>query len=148
MELASRADSLGFAERTKKNLLYVEQAKSSGQDVHVVTQIVNSSLGLIVFPWEVTADKAIRGKLLADLYKAGWPVWHETPPSKGLGELICGLRNAIAHRNVQFSSEDRAASNVTITFASEHGDWHATISAHDLKDFCFSFIKFIESEVG
>jgi len=148
VELASRADSLGFAERTKKNLLYIEQAKSGGQDVHVVTQIVNSSLGLIVFPWEARADKAIRGKLLADLYELGWPVWQEKPSSKGLGQLICGLRNAIAHRNVQFSSEDRAASKVIITFASEHRDWHATISAYDLKNFCFEFIKFIENEVG
>ncbi len=121
MELASRADSLGFAERTKKNLVYIEQAKSRDRDVHVVTQIVNSSLGLIVFPWESQADKAMRGRLLTDLYKSGWPVWDETPRSKGLGQLIHCLRNAIAHGNVHFSSDDRAPDKVAIRFEAETG---------------------------
>ena len=146
--LASRNDSLGFADRTKKNLLYIEQAKSRHQDVHIVTQIVNSSLGLIVFPWEGKADKAIRAKLLADLYKSGWPVWDEAPPSKGLGQLIHGLRNGIAHGNVRFSSDDRAASEVVVVFGSKNGDWHATISAENLKSFCLKFIEFIENTIG
>jgi HEPN pEK499 p136 len=146
--LASRNDSLGFADRTKKNLLYIEQAKSHHQDVHIVTQIINSSLGLIVFPWERRADIEIRGKLLADLYKSGWPIWDETPPSKGLGELIKGLRNGIAHGNVQFSSDDRVASEVAVIFGSENGDWHARISADNLKSFCLKFIEFIESTIG
>lgn len=60
MELASRNDSRGFADRTRKNLLFIEQAYESGNDVHVVTQIVTSSLGLIVFPWEHEADVKIR----------------------------------------------------------------------------------------
>jgi hypothetical protein len=148
MALASRNDSLGFADRTKKNLLYIEQAKSHNQDVHIVTQIVNSSLGLIVFPWDRKADIEIRGKPLADLYKSGWPVWDEAPPSKGLGELIHGLRNGIAHGNVQFSSDDRAASKVVVTFGSKHEDWHARISADNLKSFCLKFIEFIESTIG
>lgn len=148
MELASRADSLGFAGRTRKNLLYIEEAKSRREDVHVIAQIVNSSLGLIVFPWEDQADKVIRGKLLTDLYKSGWPVWDEVPPSKGLGQLIHNLRNAIAHSNVKFSSDDRAANKVAILFASQSCDWHATISAHDLKNFCLKFIEFIENTSG
>jgi hypothetical protein len=148
VKLASRGDSLGFAERTRKNLLYIDQAKSRREDVHVVTQIINSSLGLVVFPWEDQADKAIRGKLLSDLYKSGWPVWDESPPSRGLGQLIHVLRNAIAHRNVKFSSDDREASKVAILFASENGDWHATISARDLKNFCLKFIEFIENTSG
>jgi hypothetical protein len=148
VELASRGDSLGFAERTRKNLLYIDQAKSRREDVHVVTQIVNSGLGLVVFPWEDQADKAIRGKPLSDLYKSGWPVWDELPPSKRLGQLIKRVRDAIAHGNVKFSSDDRDPSNVAILLESEHGDWHATISAHDLKNFCLKFIEFIENTSG
>jgi hypothetical protein len=147
-ELASRSDSIGFAERCKKNLLYVEQAFRSGQDVHVVTQIITSSLGLIVFPWENGGDRRIRGERLSALEKSGWPTWHETKPSKGLGELIHKLRNAIAHRNVQFSSDDREASNVVLTFESENGDWAATISANELKRFCLKFIELIENTIG
>jgi HEPN pEK499 p136 len=148
MELASRGDSLGFAARCKKNLLYIEQAKQSGHDVHVVTQIITSSLGLIVFPWEKKADLKIRGTLLSDLDESTWPTWDETKPSKGVGQLIHNLRNAIAHGNIQFSSDDREASNVVVTFRSESGDWKATISAQDLKNFCLRFIDFIEDTIG
>ena len=87
MELASRNDSLGFAERTKKNLLHIEHAYESGHDVHVVTQIVTSTLGLIVFPWERMADLKIRGMSITTLEELGWPKWAETKPSKGMGQL-------------------------------------------------------------
>jgi hypothetical protein len=148
LQLASRGDSLGFAERTRKNLFYIEQAKSRAQAVHVVTQIINSSLGLIIFPWESQTDKAIRGTMLTNLYRSEWPVWQETPPSRSLGQLTRRLRNAIAHRNVQFSSDETEPSSVTITFASKSGDWRATISASDLKNFCLRFVTFIENACG
>lgn len=148
MELASRNESLGFAERCKKNLTFIEQAKQSGHDVHVVTQIITSSLGLIVFPWEHNADRKIRGVTLSTLHESGWPMWTETIPSKGLGELIKKIRNAIAHGNVKFSSDDREASNVVVTFGSKNGDWQATMAAHDLKHFCRRFIEFIEKAIG
>ena len=51
MRLSPRGTSEGFAQRTRKNLLYIEEASRSGADVHAVTQIVNSLLGLVVFPW-------------------------------------------------------------------------------------------------
>ena len=148
MELASRNNSLGFAERCKKNLLHIEQAKQSGHDVHVVTQIITSSLGLVIFPWEQKADQRIRGTPLSVVYEWGWPIWNETQPSKGLGQLIHNLRNAIAHGNVQFSSDDREARKVVVTFRSENGDWQATILAHDLKNFCLRFIELIEDTIG
>lgn len=148
MELASRNESLGFAERCRKNLTFIEQAKQSGHDVHVVTQIITSSLGLIVFPWEYKADRKIRGTALSTLHESRWPMWTETIPSKGLGQLIKNIRNAIAHGNVQFSSDDREASNVVVTFKSKNGDWQATMAAHDLKHFCLRFIEFIEDTIG
>lgn len=148
MQLASRNESQGFADRTRKNLLFVEGAYESGHDVHVVTQIVTSSLGLVVFPWEHEADSRIRGTLLGGLVQSGWPEWEETNPSKGLGQLIHRLRNAIAHGNVRFSSEDREASNVVITFGSMNEDWQAKISASDLRDFCLRFIELIHDAIG
>ncbi len=148
MELASRNDSQGFAARSRKNLLYIEEGYRSGHDVHVVTQILTSTLGLEVFPWEQEADKRIRGTRLTGLYEAGWPVWAETKPSKGLGQLIKNLRNAIAHCNVQFSSDDREARKVVVTFANENGEWQAAISAHDLSIFCLKFIELIQHATG
>jgi hypothetical protein len=145
---ASRNDSLGFAERCKKNLLHIEHAHQAGFDIHVVTQIILSTVGLIVFPWERNADQQIRGTLVSTLNAPQWPEWVETRPSKGLGQLIHNLRNAIVHRNFDFSSDDRSASNVIITFRSEDGNWEATISAQDLNRFCLAFIKLIEDSIG
>lgn len=147
-KLASRNNSFGFAERCKKNLLYIEQAYQSDHDVHPVTQIITSSLGLIVFPWERKADQRLRGTLLNSLNESQWPRWTETKPSRGLGELIRKLRNAIAHSNVDFSSDDRESRNVVVTFKSENGDWQAEISAYDLRRFCLAFIQLIEDETG
>jgi hypothetical protein len=148
MELASRNESQGFADRTRNNLLFVEAAYESGHDVHVVTQIVTSSLGLVVFPWEHEADVKIRRTLLSTLVLSNWPKWEETEPSKGLGQLIHRLRNAIAHGKVRFSSEDREASNVIITFGSNSAAWQAKISARDLRDFCLRFIELIHHAIG
>ena len=44
-----------------------------------------------------------------------------------MGQLIRNLRNALAHGNVQFSSDDREAASVVVSFRSEDGDWQATI---------------------
>lgn len=116
--------------------------------MHVVTQIVTSTLGLIVFPWERMADLKIRGTSIATLEELGWPKWAETKPSKGMGQLIRNLRNALAHGNVQFSSDYREAASVIVSFRSENGDWQATILAHDLKSFCLKFIDFIDQAIG
>jgi hypothetical protein len=48
----SRNAVSGFSERVRKNLLYLNLAKKSGADVHVVTQLITSLLGLIVYPYE------------------------------------------------------------------------------------------------
>lgn len=148
MQLASRGDSLGFAERCKKNLLHIEVAKQSGQDVHVVTQIIISCLGLVVFPWEQQADLKIREMVLNDFYNSGRPMWDETPPSEKLGNLIHNLRNAIAHGDINFSSDDREASKVIVTFKSKKRDWQAKIPADNLKNFCLKFIEVIENTIG
>ena len=78
----------------------------------------------------------------------GWPKWNETPASRDLGEVVRKLRNAIAHSNVIFSSDDREVSKVTVTFKSENGNWQAEISAQELKSFCLKFIDLIENETG
>lgn len=148
MKLASRNDSLGFAARCKKNLLHIERAFQSREDVHVVTQIVVSSLGLIVFPWERDADQKIRSTPLSALDESQEAMWVEAKPSKGLGQPIKHLRNAIAHGNIHFSSDDRDASKVIVSFGSENGDWQATMSAHNLQTFCLRFIALIEGVIG
>lgn len=47
-----RNEAYEFAVRTRRNLLAIEKAKTASEPVHVVVQLTNSLLGLIVFPKE------------------------------------------------------------------------------------------------
>jgi hypothetical protein len=51
-EMPSRNEVLGFAARTRENLDCIERAFMDKGSGHVVTQLVSSLLGLIVFPHE------------------------------------------------------------------------------------------------
>ncbi|MEE9138320.1 MAG: hypothetical protein V3V07_07245, partial [candidate division NC10 bacterium] len=70
--LASRGDSVGFADRTLKNLRRIEQAYTDDHDVHVVTQRVLSLLGVVVFPWADGVEQHIQ-KLRLEVLGKGWP---------------------------------------------------------------------------
>lgn len=49
MLYASRSEALGFGQRARANLRHIEEARRCGSDVHEVTQIGLSLLGLVVF---------------------------------------------------------------------------------------------------
>src|SRR5260370_38539658 len=72
----SRNDPLGFATRTRQNLEGIERARASGVDVHVVTQLMLSLLGLIVFPEEDHCYEPIAPWRLDELEQSGWPKWN------------------------------------------------------------------------
>lgn len=154
MLFASRNHALGFAERTRKNLQYIENASSAGADVHVVTQLANSLLGLIVFPWEKDFSKSVEALQLDDLVKEGWPKWEVTMGScQTLGQLMRYLRNAVAHGNVRFSSESRSIDDVTIEVENFPAratapNWSAHIEATRLREFCLRFIDLVEERLG
>src|SRR5262245_31444769 len=93
-----------FAERTRKNLRVIEQLQAKGEEVYEVTQLINSMLGLLVFPKEEFVDQ-IPDTSLQDLQESGWPIPRVSsgfPQAKDLRELIRYLRNAIAHFNLEF----------------------------------------------
>ena len=70
-KLPSRNNPSGFAERTRKNLELIERAYSVGADVHVVTQLMLSLLGIIVFPWEHDSFRTIGEERSSSLAGAG-----------------------------------------------------------------------------
>ena len=147
--LNPRTRSLGFAERTKKNLLFIEGAFREGADVHVVTQVILPLLGLVVFPWERHFKSRMNDYPLGELYEEGWPRWNILVGSSGtLSELVRPLRNATAHGRLTFSSESRLLHEVDITFwdckwgAAPH--WKASINGRDLYEFCLRFTDLVE----
>src|SRR5688572_21335039 len=100
-----------FAERTKKNLELLKkfQAENPESAVYEVTQLINSMLGLLVFPKE-GYFRRIPEIPLSQLIEEGWPI----PSVRGifqqpetLRELIRLLRNAIAHFNLEFKANEQ-----------------------------------------
>jgi MarR family transcriptional regulator, temperature-dependent positive regulator of motility len=55
--LPSRNDILGFAMRARENLRCIEEAFKASNEGHVVTQLICSLLGLIVFPQQRVLDR-------------------------------------------------------------------------------------------
>jgi hypothetical protein len=107
----SRNTTQGFARNVRKNLNFIIKERDEDEDVHEVTQLVTSLLGLVVFPWEADALKHIESFQLKTLEREGWPRWRIQSDEKGdthtLKELTRHLRNAVCHRRISFSSDDR-----------------------------------------
>ena len=159
-ECNTRNLALGFACRVRKNLEFIFEQRRKNEDVHEVTQIILSLLGLIVFPWEKERPEVLQkaaSKNLVDLEQDGWPSWNQefdtccypgTKYQQGtLSRLIRNLRNSIAHSHITFSSDNRAAAEVDITFENYQGHevcWRATINAAQLKRFCEKFVDFVD----
>jgi hypothetical protein len=152
--MISRNDTAGFAQRTRKNLLYIEAAFSRGEDVHVITQLTNSLLGLVVFPWEHDGLNSVRGIQLCELAKQGWPQFQITMGhSADLGDLIFHLRNAIAHGHMSYTSDSRNESEVVIEVLdykprAKLPYWGARCKAADLHAFCLRLAQLVEDAVG
>lgn len=153
----SRSTTEGFAARVRKNLDFIIMKRSENEDVHEVTQLVTSLLGLIVFPWEDGALKHLESLPLSDLEQQGWPHWRilldEKRDTSTLGKLTWHLRNAASHRRLRFSSDDPQLSKVQIEFEDAPrphapANWRATISGAELKEFCDRFTTKLEDLVG
>ena len=100
-----------FADRTKKNLNLLRdiQAKNSDSEIYEVTQLINSMLGLLVFPQQ-SYVKSIPEIPLQQLRENGWPIPRiigEYPQIKDLNQLVRYLRNAITHFNVRFLVDEQ-----------------------------------------
>src|SRR6476619_4774198 len=120
MQDVDRNTISGFSRRTRTNLSFITFARNMGAEVHVVTQLIVSLLGLIVFPYEHhkrSGHLSLANHKLSDLAKSGWPEWNFLlGNSENLEDLIYHLRNALSHRRVSFSSDSRSLAEVTVEF--------------------------------
>ncbi len=95
MDYIDRNTVWGFNERVRKTLAFVNSAWDNGSnEVHIVTQLITSLLGLIVFPYaeiKERGDTSFQSCKLADLSAKGWPKWTFTiSSSDNLDNLIYG----------------------------------------------------------
>ena len=153
----SRNAAIEIARRTQRNLEYIKaEFDHTGEDstVHVVTQLVNSLLGMMILPREQYLEVRNEATNLGGLISQGWPEW---TVSKGeaetLGQLVWHIRNAAAHGRITYSSDSRYLDQVTIT-VEDSGDqgksinWRAEIMGDKLYDFCMKFAVHVRETIG
>jgi len=87
--------------RTETNLRAIEKLHKQGVTVYEVTQLINSLLGLLVFPRE-TFLKQIPIISRNSMIKEDWPLPDEQISQvQYLRELVRNMRNAVAHFNIE-----------------------------------------------
>jgi hypothetical protein len=156
----SRNEALEFARRARHNLEFIEgaAARDPDADVHVVTQLALTLLGVIVFPKEKLFLGEVERRELASLAAAGWPDWtinrdDPTRPTVTLGNLLTHLRNAVAHGRISFTSDSRRMDEVGIIVEDKKPRdlepyWAAEIRAPELRTFCERLLAFIDETIG
>ena len=97
-----------FAKRTLANLDTLRLLRDKNPEVrfYEVTNLINSMLGLLIFPQQAFINE-IPPTSLPDLEAQGWPIPRVTgkfAQVRNLNELVRFLRNAIAHCNVKFKA--------------------------------------------
>ncbi len=156
MDYIERNTVWGFNERTRKNLKFINAAWDNGStDVHIVTQLITSLLGLIVFPYaeiQERGDTAFKSYRLDDLTAEGWPKWtFKINQSDNLYDLVWHLRNATSHWGLRFFSDSRKLEEVEIQFSDRLNkdapyNWRATINAADLQRFVLLFADLLKTK--
>jgi len=145
-----------FALRTKTNLEFIESwsnEDSSKSDVYETTQLINSLLGLIVFPREEYMSR-IRRIPLQELVNDGWTVPRvigQYPQAKDLRDLIYKLRHAVSHFNLEFISNiEGQISGIKVWNCDMNKKqeiiWVAELEIEELRDIAYRFIDLIIKE--
>jgi len=145
-----------FAKRTRANLETLRgiQIKNDPKlRVFEVTQLINSMLGLLVFPQQRYVDQ-IPEIPLAELVSKGWPipsVVGNYPNPENLQKLVRLLRNAISHFNIEFLSASGGEITGLRVWNTEprppHAiTWKAELSVEDLEKITNKFIALLLKE--
>ena len=143
----SKAYFKDIAERTKKNL-----EKYQGE--YDTTQLINSTIGLIIIPkekcYKKIKDSLVKQDLLDKLRTA---ITDNTYPEDGeiiaLKDIIKHIRNGIAHGNIYFDAENGEIKRVIIEdhkkayLDKPKADFSINIDEADLRDFMIEFAEAI-----
>ena len=151
-----------FAQRTRKNLNFIEEQVHSNPEIELyeVTQLINSLLGLLVFPREHyhRRDQKLEDFCyipktpLKTLENQGWPrvkVLAGQPPCRDLRTLIRHLRNSIAHFNIKFLADPITAqmAGVRLWNTSDGEEtWGVELNLQELRLITELFLDVIEQK--
>lgn len=142
-----------FAQRTRANLEAIRQQRITpgSSQVFETTQLVNSMLGLLVFPQQRYIDR-IPEAPLSELVAAGWPIPQVVgnhPQAEDLRQLVRLLRNAIAHFNIEFiPGADNQIEALTVWNTTPRPPhkvtWKARLTIADLDGITDRFIELLQ----
>ncbi len=144
-----------FAKRTQENLELLKQIQKEKPNykVYEVTQLINSLLGLLIFPKESFYLK-IPKTSLETLRKEGWPIPQSSKPdleAKNLKDLLRRMRNATAHCLVEAvdSKHDETISGLRL-WSGRNGStrWEIVFTTEELEIFTQKFIALIDNQLG
>lgn len=161
--LPRRNTTKGFAGRTWRNLEAFNHAYQKGvlKDVHPVTQLVNSLLGLVVVPKERRPRYELWNRTLDKLQGDAWPEWewkHIGPcgvkgKPQSLKHFVGHLRNATAHGRFRFEGCEDSHDLQEVVFVVEDKpqgkdkkNWRASIRCDKLLAFCLKLSEAIDQQ--
>ena len=135
-----------FIARTQKNLIAIECLKEKGGEVYEVTQLLNSMLGLLIFPRARFFEK-IQDKSWDLMDKEGWPLPSgDNAHVSNLKQLVRNMRNAVAHFNIELVNDGNEI--IGIRFSSYHRkgqNWTGVYDIASLRKFVDMFLDHIQS---
>tara|TARA_A100000171_G_scaffold53021_1_gene75472 strand:+ start:1217 stop:1681 length:465 start_codon:yes stop_codon:yes gene_type:complete len=137
-----------FADRTRSNLQLVRERAESGGKAYEVTQLINSMLGLLVFPQQRYYQNVPKWTM-EQLRQKGWPepvLTGDIGKPNDLQELFRYLRNGITHFNMKFTDSGGVLDGVVI-WNHEGGssknpkNWQVTLHLDELADITDRFVQ-------
>jgi hypothetical protein len=156
MEIKYKAQEL--MERTMVNLKIIDALHKVGEgtgelDPFEVTQLVNSFLGALAYPWERLKLRhhgdepwSLGYEEMMDRY--GFPQLRpsqatDTPP-KNFRDMVRQLRNGMSHGNIEFYSDLRRDIAHVEVWNCEGGKrtWGTRMSISEMRQFLDGFVKF------
>lgn len=155
--------ALVIAQRTRKNLKFIEDQKKNGADVEEFTHLLNSMLGMVI----CLREEYIKSASIAweDLEKKGLarfdvqanPCNEKSPclvPHRNFSQLITNTRHAFAHNCFALQkSSSNEISGITLwnipngqENQPEFRSWEITLSEQQLKGLALLFMDYVEQE--
>ena len=138
-----------FANRTRHNLQIIREIRETQpeREAYEVTQLINSMLGLLVFPKERYLSN-IPNKTLDALKKEGWPIPEVRPgftEVKDFHQFLSFMRNAIAHFNVEFLQNEKSEITGLKVWNKRGGIkiWQVELELEQMEDIALRFIDLL-----
>ena len=141
-----------FAKRTLHNLRLIREIESTQprRKAFEVTQLINSLLGLLVFPKENYLDQ-IPDKTIDELKAEGWPIpevsagYHQ---AKSLKDFLRLMRNGVAHFNIEFLPGRRNEIIGIKIWNKRNGvkTWEAELTLEEIEIIALRFISLLTGE--